>query len=234
MIYTDLQFPILPDRAYCYTNFVSTIDGKVWVKKDGKAYWPLGSELDYQTLIELRTHADCLIHGRVTAEGFKTFESLNKPKFKSARKELGKSELLPYIIVTTHPQEFIQKLPKTSLAIIIATTDEVIISKINNVTVLRCGKEKVDSLQLLQKLKQLGFQTALLEGGPHLMGSFLEHNLLDEIFLTIAPKIWGNNESHNALTMIEGYLSPPNLVNNYSLVSAKPVENEIFLRFRRI
>lgn len=190
MYYPKLVFPNKSGRPFFYTNFVSTVDGKVGVKKNG--YWPIGSKLDHQVLIELRSYADCLIHGKNLANQFGeiTKKSLQKKAFKALRKKLGKNENLPYITV------------------------------------------QIRNLEKLSKdLCKKGYKHVLVEGGPTLLGSFLKENLIDEIFLTIAPKIYGS-EDGKTLTLVEGYLFPKNAIKKLSLLSVKRAENELFLRFK--
>ena len=203
MIYPNLRFPKLTKRPFFYTNFVQTIDGKVKVKIPG--YWPIGSRKDHEVLMELRAHADALIHGGNLAREFgeATVKSLNKISFRTLKVKLGKNPNLPYYIITTKPKEF---------------------SRIN---------AKVFSGNLKSLVKQLqnrGYKHVLIEGGPTLLGSFLKENLLDEIFLTIAPKIFGS-EKDKTLTLIEGILFPPEAIKKLKLLSIKPIEDEIFLRY---
>src|SRR3990167_736651 len=105
MLYPNLKFSKPPkSRPFFYTNFVQTIDGKVAV--DDPAYWPIGSKKDYEILTELRSYADCLIHGGNLARQFGeiTLGSLNKKLFQQSRRVLGKSAKLPYYILTKHPK----------------------------------------------------------------------------------------------------------------------------------
>src|SRR3989344_9258929 len=87
-------------RPLFYTNFVTTLDGKTAVKSPG--YWPIGSEKDYQVLLELRAKADALVHGKNLYKEFGniTAENLKKPSFKNRRIKLGKNPELPYYQAT--------------------------------------------------------------------------------------------------------------------------------------
>ncbi len=189
MLYPDLKFPKKENRPFFYTNFVQTVDGKVAVKKDG--YWPIGSKTDYQVMIELRAHADALIHGKNLYQEFGsiTQASINKSSFKKIRQNLGKNLELPYIQATHNLKDLVGDLQKK------------------------------------------GYKNILVEGGPTLLGSFLKAGLLDEIFLTIAPKIYGT-EMGSTLNLIEGYLFPNNSIPKLNLISIKVIKNEIFLRYR--
>ena len=70
----------------------------------------------------------------------------------------------------------------------------------------------------------------LIEGGPVLMGQFFKSNLIDEVFLTLVPKVIGNNS--NTLTMVEGNLLKSNEVKVLELISVRNVESELYLRYR--
>lgn len=49
--------------------------------------------------------------------------------------------------------------------------------------------------ELLADLAKRGFETAILGGGATINGLFLKENLIDEIWLTIEPKIFGDGIS---------------------------------------
>lgn len=205
MVYPNLKFPKIKNRPFFYTNFVQTIDGKTWVSKKG--YWPIGSKKDYQTLLELRAYADCLIHGKNVALEFgtQTLESINQDSFKKMRQKLGKNPNLPYYIVTNHPKS---------------------LDHLNQAQIVGSDLKK-----LVQDLQSKDYKYVLVEGGPTLLGSFLKDNLIDEIFLTIAPKIFGNGDK-NTLTLVEGVLFPPLKTKTLQLISFKEIANELFLRYK--
>lgn len=189
MFYPNLRFPKVKDRPFFYTNFVQTVDGKVWV--NGQGYWPIGSKKDYQVLMELRAYADCLIHGKNLYREFGeiTKKSLQKKEFKDLRKKLGKKADLTYI-VGTH-----------------------------------------DLKKLSQDLNKKGYKNVLIEGGPTLLGSFLKENLIDEVFLTIAPKIYGSKPGQT-LTLVEGVLFKPDQIKKLKLLSVKQIGGELFLHYK--
>lgn len=204
MVYANLKFPKILRRPFFYTNFVQTLDGKVSVLKKG--YWPIGSLKDHEVLLELRAYADCLIHGSNLAFEFgeATLESLEKSEFKALRIRLGKNENLPYFVVTSKAQKF-----KTLKANIVS----------NNIK------------SLTNLLYQKGFKHVLVEGGPTLFTSFLKEGLMDEIFITIAPKIFGAAKNATK-TLVEGILLPPEKIKNLKLLSVKKLNSEVFLRYR--
>ena len=84
--------------------------------------------------------------------------------------------------------------------------------------------------EFVRKLHKKGYKNVLVEGGPTLLGSFLKAGFLDEIFLTIAPKIFGT-EKDATLTLVENYLFPKKAIKKLKLKSVKQIENELYLRY---
>lgn len=214
MLYPNLKFSKSPkNRPFFYTNFVQTVDGKVAVKDSG--YWPIGSKKDYQVLTELRTYADCLIHGGELARQFGeiTLRSINKGLFQQTRRVLVKSANLPYYVITQHPQS-LGNLKSLGA----------------NVINLPGGLASHLGSKLIDELGDKGYKHILMEGGPTLLGSFLKLGLIDEVFLTIAPKIYGSRPD-STKTLVEGILLPPNKFK-LKLISVQKISDELFLRYR--
>lgn len=81
------------------------------------------------------------------------------------------------------------------------------------------------SLGLLAKdLKKKKYKTILIDGGHTLLRSFIVESLLNELFLTIAPKIFAGS-STEFLTMVEGKLIRPKDVKKWKLIAVKVVDS---------
>ena len=100
-----IDFPKPKKRPFFFTSFVSTIDGKIIVKKKG--YWPIGSKNDYEHFTYLRAHADAIIDAKNTALMFggQTIATINGAKFRKIRERLGKSGVPDYLVITSSPDE---------------------------------------------------------------------------------------------------------------------------------
>jgi len=53
--------------------------------------------------------------------------------------------------------------------------------------VLLCGTDKLDCRAMLAALAERGLRQVLCEGGPHLFGSLIEADCVDELCLTLSP-----------------------------------------------
>ena len=49
--------------------------------------------------------------------------------------------------------------------------------------------------KVLEELESMGYQSALLGGGAYLNGLFLKKGLVDELMVTVEPKIFGDGLS---------------------------------------
>lgn len=235
MVYPDLQFTQPPGRPFFYANFVTTVDGKVTVTPNPKAYWPLGSALDRATLMDLRAHADVLIHGKNTALAHRTADSVREPAFQARRQELGKLKPLYYLVIGSNlGPEIAPFLDTDSTMQPIAVVPEHarVDQSVSGVAqVVRLGQESVDLGQLSQFLAAAGHRIVLVEGGPTVFGEFLRADLIDELFVTVAPKLFGNAQQ-STLTMVEGHLFGPTDYKHLTIISLKQEGNELFIRYR--
>lgn len=210
LIYPNINFP--KNKPFFYTCFVATIDGKVFVHKDG--YWPLGSKKDLETYTYIRAFADVIIEGKGTALAFgkRTIDRIHNPAFIALRKSVGKPNPPRFIIMTKNPDEALKK----SLA-----------NEYNFTPDLFTGSIK----KLTPFLEKNNLKTIFVDGGPTLLGSFLAENMLDELFLTITPKIIGSEHGVTP-TLIEGQLFKPEKIKHYNIVSATTIANEIYIHYR--
>jgi riboflavin biosynthesis pyrimidine reductase len=83
------------------------------------------------------------------------------------------------------------------------------------------------------ELERRGFGLVLCEGGPHLLGSLLERDLVDELFLTVAPQIAGRSHRAPRLTLAEGIAFSVGDAPWWRLVSLARSGEHLFLRYRR-
>jgi riboflavin biosynthesis pyrimidine reductase len=80
--------------------------------------------------------------------------------------------------------------------------------------------------------RELRGDLVLCEGGPHLLGSLLQANRVDELFLTVSPRIAGRDDAHPRLGMVAGYAAPPERLPELALASARHAEHHLLLRYR--
>lgn len=235
VVYKNLQFPFSKKRPYFFSNFVTSIDGRS-VIKNKTDYPSLGSQTDFDTFIDLRSYADALIHGKHTAALHRTVDTISEKAFLQKRKKRKKAEILPYFIIANSPDaSLLPALINNPMQKPYVITNKKAripkeIEKLANI--IRCGEKTVSLSDVSKYLSKHGYIHVLVEGGPTLLGSFFKEDLIDEIFLTLAPKII-NGHSKEFFTMNDGELLNPKQIRNWKLLSFKNVKNELFLRYQR-
>jgi 2,5-diamino-6-(ribosylamino)-4(3H)-pyrimidinone 5'-phosphate reductase len=216
-------------EAYVIANFAITLDGKVAGTRS--PYWPIASRLDYQVVEELRAQVDVLIHGKNTALEHAHAKYVSSSAFNELRSKYGMIEPYVYIVVSGHPDtELLEHLSQSKEArTILVTTDEAELPVDTEVEIWRCGSKQVSVTQLRQLLSLAGLNRSLVEGGPTLFGSLLSGNLIDELFVTIAPKLVGSGKM---LSLIEGVEFLPKDVKKLKLLQVQQVGDELYLRYK--
>jgi 5-amino-6-(5-phosphoribosylamino)uracil reductase len=89
--------------------------------------------------------------------------------------------------------------------------------------------EKEDFLPfVLENLRQRGIKTLLIEAGGDLLFQFVKAGLIDEMYITLCPKLIGER---GAPTLLDGEGFKPERAKNAKLEGAKIVDNEIYLHY---
>jgi riboflavin biosynthesis pyrimidine reductase len=88
--------------------------------------------------------------------------------------------------------------------------------------------KRFDGHSLLELLHAQGLRVILTEGGPSLVGQLLEEGLIDELFLTTSPRLFGRRPGDERKSLVEGFdLSGHAL----KLLSVRRHESYLYLRY---
>ncbi|HVQ44865.1 MAG TPA: RibD family protein [Candidatus Saccharimonadia bacterium] len=213
-------------------NFVMTVDGKV--QGPGADYWPIGSAADLAQLLDLRAQCDVLVHGRLTAMSHDHLGRLRSPEFGAALARYEHAGPYVYVVVSAHPDEALlaQVDPKGAvLRVIVATTEEAQLPSVPaGVEVWRQGSGQVDLPALHDRMAAEGWRAGALEAGPRLFGAWVAAGLVDDLYVTVAPKLFGT--SFGTPTMINGVLFAPDEVPELELLDHRAEGDEVYLHYR--
>ena len=232
-IYKDLDLPELANRRlpYVLINMVSSVDGRSSVS--GKASG-IGGPADRGAMRALRSRVDAVMVGAGTLRAEKLNLGLDEPEAEQPLAVVvGGAGGLPVLEHLVRParQAVILAVPEKYPVQDGADTD----GSGDGLTTLQCPgprPDRVDLLHLLQVLKaEYAVDRLLVEGGPGLNRSLIDAGLVDEFFLTVAPKLLLGPEA-----AILGATAEDNEVRTPSqalaLVSVHSAGDELFLRYR--
>jgi 2,5-diamino-6-(ribosylamino)-4(3H)-pyrimidinone 5'-phosphate reductase len=217
------------NSPYIILSAAMSIDGKI-ASRTGDA--DLSDEMDWKMVHKLRTQVDAIMVGKGTILKDNPKLHIKYYSHKGYHRIVIDSKLT--IPLTSNVIKFLPDLYPT----IICTTDRAPIQKVreyekNNVKVIKAGnQERVDLKILMPILLRMGLKKILLEGGGSLNWSFFEADLIDEIRLSIAPRIVGGK---NAVSLVDGL--GYSIVKNsfeFKLVKVKRRENYVNLLYKRM
>jgi riboflavin biosynthesis pyrimidine reductase len=236
LLTTPLLFPQSSERPFFFTSYVSTIDGKIYVKKPG--YWPIGSSTDYEYFTFLRAHADVIVEGKNTALAFgkATISSLHSEKFLSYRKMLGKEKPVEYIILSrTIDSRFAEIIKneyqfKPKFITSADSEDHASLAEVSTIERLD-SKENENSIpSFISYIRQKRYGKVFLDVGPQLLAEFINIKALNELFLTLTPKLFGS--SAETVSLGDAELFSPAAIPTFSLISSEKIDDEIFIRYQ--
>jgi 5-amino-6-(5-phosphoribosylamino)uracil reductase len=104
-------------------------------------------------------------------------------------------------------------------------------SEFEQVLVFETAAKEIDILAALKYLARLQITRLAILGGGQLVASFLESDLIDEIWLTICPLILGGSI---APSPVEGTGFLADLAPKLQLLEVSTIEQEVFLHYRII
>ena len=173
-------------------NMVNTLDNEAAF---GGRVAAISDPTDHRLLLDLRAFADVLLvgAGTVRAESYGRV-ILTERQIRLRRTALGHDLPPPVAVVTSKgllPRE--SRLFGVTPRPLVITTSAGAAANDSGVDheVIVAGHDQVDLPQAIDALRERGFRRILCEGGPSLLQALAEHDLIDEMCVTVSPMIAG-------------------------------------------
>jgi 5-amino-6-(5-phosphoribosylamino)uracil reductase len=219
------------DRPYLVLNMVSTVDGRATVHGHSG---DVGSDADFAVFNRLRTQADAIMvgAGTVRIEGYGRM--VRSDELQDLREAEG-LERQPLAVTVSSSLEFPPDAgliadPESRLVVLTGSNGEIAGAKAR-IEYLRQEHLPGAAIELAPLLRRLrtehGVRSILCEGGPHLNAPLLAEGLVDELFLTLSPKLAGGPDP---LTIVAGAPLPEPA--EMELLGAAELDGELYLRYR--
>lgn len=215
------------ERPYCVTNFVLSLDGRATL---GGRSGPLGSKTDTAMLVGLRTRVDAVMIGAGTMRA----ERYGRPVADQAKRERREREGLPHdplmVLVSGRldlPWDAPLFTDGRGRCLVFTASEDDPPPTATPVRVVR-HRGMVNLPEAFRYLRaERGIRALLCEGGPHLHAQLIEAGLVDELFVTHAPKLAGGEGLH----LVAGLPEAERPLELTSLLHEES-SGEIFARYR--
>jgi 2,5-diamino-6-(ribosylamino)-4(3H)-pyrimidinone 5'-phosphate reductase len=181
-------------------NAAMTVDGKIATSLGNSE---ISSEEDLSRVHRLRASVDGIVVGISTV-------LTDDPRLtvRLATKQVRRKHPVRIIIDSTGKIPLDSRILRTASKIktIVAVTELAHTDRISKIqrtgaVVIVSGKKTVNLKKVLSTVKKLGIKKILVEGGGEINWSFFSQGLVNELIVTIAPKIVGGRQ---ATTLVEG------------------------------
>jgi riboflavin-specific deaminase-like protein len=223
----DLVALAREDRPYVASNFVVTIDGRVTIAGRSGA---IGSDRDTAMLVALRTRVDAVMIGAGTMRA-ECYGRVIRDPAKRERRERDGLPHDPLMVIVSGRLDLPWEAPLFTDGggrVLIFTASDA--DPPETATPLRVVRhsEQVDLAAALAYLRrERGIRALLCEGGPRLHAQLIEAQLIDELFVTHAPKVAGGEGP----TLVAG-LPEADRALELSWLLHEPDTGELFARYR--
>jgi riboflavin-specific deaminase-like protein len=217
------------DRPYVVVNMIATLDGRAAI--DGRTA-KLGNEGDRALFHRLRAQADAVMVGAGTIRAERYRPLIRDPELRELRARQGLGD--PLAVIVSGSLRIDSSIPlladPDSRIVVMTSSADQLEGCAASIEYLRGeGGEEMRLAPLLQRLRrEHGVRSIVCEGGPTLNSSLLVEDLIDELFLTSAPKIVGGA---GPLTIVSGpALAEP---AEFDLAGLLELDGHLFGRYRR-
>ena len=221
---------------FVYVNFAITADGKI--APANRVFKPFTSKADQELLMELRTRADAVMAGARTVDRYPANLGPGGKTRREKRKRLGFSEYNLRVVVSgAGTLDASAEIFKHRFSPIVVLVSERIsrrnLRKLQSLAdeVKVCGRDEIDFVKALRWLREKWKVKRLLcEGGGALNEALFRAGVVDELYLTISPVIFGGRD---APTLADGK-GIEHLVDatRLKLKSYRRIGDELFLVFK--
>lgn len=221
------------ERPRVLLNMASTADGRATI---GGRSGPIGDRADGELFHALRTTVDAVLVGAGTVRAEHYGQLVREDSARRLRRARGLAEEPLACIVSTSlalPASEIPLLADSAARVAILTASPGDLPECAaTVDYVRCARDgRLDLSRALAELRaRLGVRTVLCEGGPHLNAQLLAADLVDELFLSLAPKLAGGDPASESLRILAGpELDPP---VELDLLAVLESHSQLLLRYR--
>lgn len=218
--------PAPETRPWVMANMVMSADGAHAV---GGRSGGLGGPADREVFHTLRAASDAILVAAGTARAERYRRPSSSPEVRAERRAQGLSDAPRLVVVSRRAhipedQPFLTGEGPDPLVAHPHDADATLLP--DGVEPLAVGHGGVDLRALLEHLRSQGVEQVMCEGGPTLLGQMHQEDLLDELFLTLAPQLVGGS----AVGLLGPIEQLPRTVRLHRLLEDDGV---LFLTYRR-
>ncbi len=194
----ELSLPVRTqaDRPYTIANFVASADGHAAFR--GRSRW-LSDDADRELFHGLREHVDGILVGTGTLRTERYGRMVRDPERRQRRAASGLAPE-PLTCIFSRSGDIPTGIPlfaDPASRVVVFTPAGLDTSELAaHVEVIRLDPGELTLTTMMRRLRSAyDVRSLLCEGGPTLFGALLQEDLIDELFLSLSPKLTGGGNA---------------------------------------
>ena len=221
------------DRPFTFINSAMSADGKLSTKERKQVR--ISGSVDFDRVDELRATSDAVMVGIGTVLADDPSLTVKSEERRNERKAAGREENPVRIVVDSKARTPIDAdiFKKGEGTRIIAVSNSAPSERVDvlkeKAVIIKAGDERVDLHELAGKLKEMGIDRLMIEGGATLNWGMISNGLVDEIYCFVGNLIIGGATSP---TLVDGIGFAENEVMKLELRSFEKMEDGVLLKWR--
>ncbi|MCG7851744.1 MAG: 2,5-diamino-6-(ribosylamino)-4(3H)-pyrimidinone 5'-phosphate reductase [Methanosarcinaceae archaeon] len=221
------------DRPFTFINSAMSADGKLSTKERKQVR--ISGSVDFNRMDELRATSDAVMVGIGTLLADDPSLTVKSEERRKARKAAGLEENPVRIVVDSKARTpidadiFKKGEGRRIIAVSNSAPSERVAALKEKAVIIKAGTERVDLHELVGKLKEMGIDRLMIEGGATLNWGMISNGLVDDIYSFVGNLIIGGAMSP---TLVDGIGFAENEVMKLELRSFEKMEEGVLLKWR--
>jgi len=221
------------ERPFTFINSAMSADGKISTKERKQVR--ISGNVDFDRMDELRASSDAVMVGIGTVLADDPSLTVKSESRRAARKGDGREENPVRVVVDSQARtpldaDIFRKGEGTRVVAVSRSAPRERVKALEEMAVvIVAGENKVDLLELVVRLKEMGIDRLMIEGGAGLNWGMLSCGLVDEIYSFVGNLIIGGSSSP---TLVDGPGFEENEIMGLEFVSCERMDDGVVLKWR--
>ena len=221
------------ERPFTFINSAMSADGKISTKERKQVR--ISGDVDFDRMDELRASSDAVMVGIGTVLADDPSLTVKSEERREKRKDNGYEENPIRIVVDSKARtpidaDIFKKGEGTRVVAVSRSAPRERVKALEEMAVvIVAGEDKVDLIELVVRLKEMGIDRLMIEGGAGLNWGMLSCGLVDEIYSFVGNLLIGGTASP---TLVDGMGFKENEIMGLEFVSCERMDDGVVLKWR--
>ncbi len=220
-------------RPFTFINSAMSADGKISTRERKQVR--ISGDIDFDRMDALRAGSDAIMVGIGTVLADDPSLTVKSEKRRAERKQAGLEENPIRIVIDSKARispdaDIFKKGEGRRIVIVSESAPSSKVRELEDIaTVIVAGRDKVDLVASMSKIRNMGVRRLMVEGGATLNWGMVSNGLVDEIYTFVGNLLMGGITSP---TLIDGEGFTEEGAMKLDLIEAEKMEEGVLLKWK--